>query len=124
MARSLFDDGPLWQWIAESPSERRPGLLGSMLKERDRICGFLADHEVTCPNLARRFVPLDGVTDLTRSTLAALAAPSLPDTAELLDLFLASAPTRTASTALLGGSSKDLLKAARACWPYPDCAGR
>lgn len=84
-----------------------------MLKERDRICGYLADHEVSCPNLARWFVPLDGVTDLTGSSLAALAAPSLPDTAELLDLFLASAPTRTASTALLGGSIKDLLKAAR-----------
>ncbi|OIJ85203.1 hypothetical protein BIV24_28965 [Streptomyces colonosanans] len=113
MARSLFDDGLLWQWIAQSPAERRPGLLGSMLQERDRICGFLADHEATCPNLARWFVPLDGVTDLTGSSLEALAAPSLPGAAELMDLFLASSPARPAPTSLLVGSVEDLLQAAR-----------
>ncbi|MFB7555052.1 hypothetical protein ACFC0L_04305 [Streptomyces brevispora] len=113
LARSLFDDGLLWQWIAESPADRRPALLGSMLEERDRICGFLAEHEVSCPNLARWFVPLDGVTDLTGSTLAALSAPSLPAATELLDLFLASSPERSASSALIGGGVEDLLKAAR-----------
>ncbi|MBT2445352.1 hypothetical protein J7E93_35795 [Streptomyces sp. ISL-36] len=113
LARSLFDDGLLWQWIAESAAERRPALLGSMLEERDRICGYLVDHEVSCPNLARWFVPLDGVTDLTGASLAALAAPSLPDTAELLDVFLASSPTRLASPALIGGDVEALLKAAR-----------
>lgn len=113
LARSLFDDGLLWQWIAESPADRRPALLGSMLEERDRISGFLAEHEVSCPNLARWFVPLDGVTDLTGSTLAALSAPSLPAATELLDLFLASSPERSASSALIGGGVEDLLKAAR-----------
>ncbi|MFJ8076977.1 hypothetical protein ACIQ7Q_24295 [Streptomyces sp. NPDC096176] len=113
LARSLFDDGLLWQWIAESAAERRPALLGSMLEERDRICGYLDDHEVSCPNLARWFVPLDGVTDLTGTSLAALAAPSLPDTAELLDLFLASSPTRLAAPALIGGGVEALLQAAR-----------
>ncbi|MFF6835913.1 hypothetical protein ACFY84_29375 [Streptomyces sp. NPDC012438] len=113
LARSLFDDGLLWQWIAESATERRPALLGSMLEERDRICGYLDDHEVSCPNLARWFVPLDGVTDLTGTSLAALAAPSLPDTAELLDLFLASSPTRLAAPALMGGGVEALLQTAR-----------
>ncbi|MGW1154762.1 hypothetical protein ACWD45_26180 [Streptomyces rubiginosohelvolus] len=113
LARSLFDDGLLWQWIAESPAERRPALLGSMLEERSRICGYLEDHKVSCPHLARWFVPLNGVTDLTGASLAALSAPSLPDTAELLDTFLASSPTRSASPALIGGGVEDLLKAAR-----------
>ncbi len=112
LSRSLFDDALRWQWIAESPTERRPGLLGSMLEERDRICGFLATHEATCPNLARWFVPLDGV-NLTGSSLEALAAPSLPDTPELLDLFLASSPTRTPPVSLLGGSVEDLMQVAR-----------
>ncbi|MEV6021755.1 hypothetical protein [Streptomyces sp. NPDC052036] len=113
MARSLFDDGLLWQWIAQSPAERRPGLLDSMLQERNRICGYLASHDATCPNLARWFVPLDGVTDLTGSSLEALAAPSLPDATELLDLFLSSSQARPAPTSLLGGSVQDLLNAAR-----------
>ncbi|MGW1091235.1 hypothetical protein ACWD4L_34365 [Streptomyces sp. NPDC002596] len=55
-----------------------------MLEERDRICGFLVEHEVSCPNLARRFVPLDGSMDLTGASLAALSAPSLPAATELL----------------------------------------
>ncbi|WP_055571297.1 hypothetical protein [Streptomyces prasinopilosus] len=113
LARSLFDDGLLWQWIAESPAERRPALLGSMLEERDRICGYLAEHEVSCPNLARWFVPLHGITDLTGASLAALAAPSLPAEAELLDLFLASSTTLPASPTLIGGGVEDLLEAAR-----------
>ncbi|HWU06802.1 MAG TPA: hypothetical protein VN520_10540 [Streptomyces sp.] len=112
LARSLFDDGLLWQWIAESPAERRQALLGSMLEERDRICGFLSAHEVSCPNLARWFVPLDGITDLTGASLAALSAPSLPDGSELLDLFLASSPVRPAQPVLTGGGIEDLLKAA------------
>ncbi|MFF2308206.1 hypothetical protein ACFVVP_37595 [Streptomyces sp. NPDC058128] len=123
IARSLFDDGLLWQWIAESPSVRRPGLLGGMLEERDRICGILAAHEVSCPNLARWFVPLYGVTDLTGSSLMALAAPSLPDTAELLDLFLASFPTRASTTSPLGGRIEDLLQAARGMLAVPGLRG-
>ncbi|MEU2235607.1 hypothetical protein [Streptomyces vietnamensis] len=123
IARSLFDDGLLWQWIAESPSERRPGLVGSMLEERDRICGTLADHEASCPNLARWFVPLYDVTDLTGSSLAALAAPSLPDTAELLDLFLGSSPTRAGAASLLGGRIEDLLQTARGMLAMPGLRG-
>jgi hypothetical protein len=81
-----------------------------MLEERDRICGYLAEQEVSCPNLARWFVPLHGITDLTG---AALAAPSLPAEAELLDLFLASSTTLPASPTLIGGGVEDLLEAAR-----------
>ncbi|MFC8726447.1 hypothetical protein [Streptomyces bacillaris] len=113
LARSLFDDGLLWQWIAQSPAERRRALLGSMLEERDRICGFLAAHQVSCPNLARWFVPLNGITDLTGASLEALSAPSLPATEELLDLFLASPPVQPAQPVLVGGGIEDLLKAAR-----------
>ncbi|MER7315137.1 MULTISPECIES: hypothetical protein [Streptomyces] len=113
LARSLFDDGLLWQWIAQSLAERRRALLGSMLEERDRIRGFLAEHEVSCPNLARWFVPLDGITDLTGASLEALSAPSLPATEELLDLFLASPPVQPVQPVLVGGGIEELLKAAR-----------
>ncbi|SCE61079.1 hypothetical protein GA0115253_109028 [Streptomyces sp. Termitarium-T10T-6] len=113
LARSLFDDGLLWQWVAQCPAERRPALLGSMLEERDRICGYLSAHDVSCPNLARWFVPLDGVTDLTGASLEALSAPSLPDAAELLDGFLASPPVQQTQPVLQGGGIEDLLQAAR-----------
>ncbi|WP_328674931.1 hypothetical protein [Streptomyces sp. NBC_00343] len=112
LARSLFDDGLRWQWISQDPAERRAALVGSMLEERNRICGYLADHDASCPNLARWFVPLSGVTDLTGASLAALSAPSLPDEQELLDLFLAS-PAPPLPPTVVGGSVEDLLDAAR-----------
>ncbi|MFC7812226.1 hypothetical protein [Streptomyces olivaceus] len=112
LARSLLDDGLRWQWIAQDPAGRRAALAGSMLEERSRICGYLADHEASCPNLARWFVPLNGVTDLTGASLASLTAPSLPSEQELLDLFLGSA-ARPVPPTVMGGSIEDLLNAAR-----------
>ncbi|WP_344517834.1 hypothetical protein, partial [Streptomyces pulveraceus] len=94
-----------------------------MLEERDRICGFLADHEVSCPNRARWFVPLHGVTDLSGTSLAALSAPSLPDPTQLLDLFLASSPARPAPSALVSGSIEGLLKAAKGMLAMPGLRG-
>jgi hypothetical protein len=86
--------------------------MGSMLEERNRICGYVADHDVSFPNLARWFVPLSGVTDLSGSSLAALSAPPLPDEQELLDTFLES-PAPTAAPAVVGSRVEDLLDAAR-----------
>jgi hypothetical protein len=112
LARSLFDDGLRWQWIGQAPAERRPALLGSMLEERNRVFGYLVEHEASCPNLARWFVPLSDVTDLTGGSLSWLSAPSLPDEQELLDLFLASSPA-AAPAAVSGGRPEDFLAAAR-----------
>ncbi|WP_327591537.1 hypothetical protein [Streptomyces chartreusis] len=110
LARSLFDDGLRWQWIGQAPAERRPALLSSLLEERNRICGYLAEHDVSCPNLARWFVPLNGVTDLTGS-FSWLSAPPLPDEQALLDMFLASSPA-TAAPATQTDRPEDLLAAA------------
>ncbi|GHE72253.1 MULTISPECIES: hypothetical protein [Streptomyces] len=112
LARSLFDDGLRWQWIAQDAAERRSALMGSMLEERNRICGYVADHDVSFPNLARWFVPLSGVTDLSGGSLAALSAPPLPDEQELLDMFLDS-PAPPVAPAVVGGRVEDLLDAAR-----------
>lgn len=112
LARSLFDDGLRWQWIAQDAAERRGALMGSMLEERNRICGYVADHDVSFPNRARWFVPLSGVTDLSGGSLAALSAPPLPDERELLDMFLDS-PALPVAPAVVGGRVEDLLDAAR-----------
>ncbi|KOX30425.1 hypothetical protein ADL07_19590 [Streptomyces sp. NRRL F-4707] len=113
LARSLFEDGLRWQWIGQSPAERRPTLLSGMLLERDRICGYLEDHDVSCPNLPRWFVPLSGVSDLTGSSLDWLSAPDAPNAEELLDAFLASSPAAPDPARLTGGGVQDLLETAR-----------
>lgn len=113
LARSLFDDGLRWQWIGQSPAERRPTLLSGMLHERDRICGYLEEHDVGCLNLARWFVPLSGVTDLTGSSLDWLSAPDPPGAEELLDAYLASSPAVPDPAQLTGGRVQDLLETAR-----------
>ncbi|MET7543151.1 hypothetical protein [Streptomyces sp. NPDC005507] len=114
LARSLFEDGLRWQWIGQSPAERRPTLLAGMLLERDRICSYLEEHEVSCLNLPRWFVPLSGVTDLTGRSLEWLSAPDAPDADELLDTFLASSPAAPDPAKLTGGRVQDLLDTARA----------
>jgi hypothetical protein len=50
LARSLFDDGLRWQWIAQDPAQRRAVLVGSTLEERNRVC--------TCPNLPNSLAAL------------------------------------------------------------------
>ncbi|MFY1632308.1 hypothetical protein ACN27F_03315 [Solwaraspora sp. WMMB335] len=88
MARSLFVDGLRWLWIAEQP-ERRRSLLGDLLEERNRICVLLEETGASCPNLARWFMPLPDVADLTGESLAWLDARSMPSEDELLNDFLA-----------------------------------
>jgi len=88
IARSLFVDGLRWLWIGVQP-ERRRSLLGDLLEERNRICVVLEETDASCPILARWFMPLPDVADLTGQSLTWLDAPSMPSENELLHDFLA-----------------------------------
>lgn len=89
LARSLFEDGLRWRWIAQDPEHRRTALLGDLLEERSRIAQVLADTDSTCPILTRWLMPLPDVADLTCASMTWLDAPVTPNEKQLLDDLLA-----------------------------------
>lgn len=87
IARSVFIDGLRWLWIARQP-ERQRFLLGDLLEERNRLCILLEQTGASCPIMARWFMPVPDVADLSGESLSWLDVSSIPTEDELLDDFL------------------------------------